>query len=76
VVWFGDFSKPKPEPERTVLIVRFGVLQGENQNQTEKPVILPHRFGFAGLQTRPQCGVQGNGDTAHREMTTWRAGRQ
>jgi hypothetical protein len=47
-VRFGDFSEPEPEPERMVLTVWFGVLQGENQNRTEKPVILPHRFGFAG----------------------------
>jgi hypothetical protein len=39
VVQFGEISEPDPEPERTVLTVQFGVLQGENQNRTEKPII-------------------------------------
>jgi len=39
VVWFGEISEPEPEPERMVLMVQFGVLQGENQNRTEKPII-------------------------------------
>jgi hypothetical protein len=39
VVQFGEISEPEPEPERTVLTVWFGVLQGENQNRTEKPII-------------------------------------
>jgi hypothetical protein len=39
MVQFREISEPEPEPERMVLTVWFGVLQGENQNWTEKPII-------------------------------------
>jgi hypothetical protein len=48
LVQFREISEPKPEPKRMVLIVWFRVLQGENQNQTEKPVI-----SVTGSQTGP-----------------------